>query len=176
MPTTQQKNDFLEKDFYDALRWLFVGAVTWHATGVQQERCPHQRVLSMYTAFVQARALYEFYGAGGRGDDVRARHLIPSWRFNSRLHARYMAAGSPTNKRVFHLVYQRARHAGGTGHDGPDHLKNQVLEIARDLRRLTEQFVSQLDARFHGKAAAALRKAVEEAESVARFHGIADPL
>ena len=87
-----------------------------------------------------------------------------------------MANQMPSNKRVFHLVYNRSAHAGGTGSDGPDHIKNQVLEFARDLRRLTEEFIASIQIAFRGEAVSALKRALNEAQSTAEQMGITNPL
>lgn len=55
MATSDEKREFLEKDVYDALRWAFVGAITWLATEGRPERA-----LGMNMNFVQARAAWLF--------------------------------------------------------------------------------------------------------------------
>jgi hypothetical protein len=132
----------------------------------------------MYVSLVQARALYEFfYDPEKQKDDARARHFASAWKpRESDLYGRYMAGGKPANKRVFHLVYNRGLRAGGSGRDGPDHLKNQVLEFAKDLRRLTEEFASNADAAFRGSVQYALQEALKEAELAADHYGIAIPI
>jgi hypothetical protein len=174
--TPAQANEFLEKDLLDALRWLFVGAVTWHATEGQPER-----VLAMYTSFVQARALYEFYFTKGcKPDDARACNFTSSpWTEPpSTLYAKYMANETPANKRAFHLVYRRSdpANAGGPDDDETDHLKNQVLNFARDLRRITEAFVACAKPEFHAMAQTALENALAEAQATADRYSIRNPL
>jgi len=175
MTTADERREFLDKDFYDALRWAFVGAVTWAATEGRPER-----VLGMYTNFVQIRALYEFFHTkGSKPDDARAIEFAPSWTEPaSPLYLKYMQNETPANKRVFHLVYGRsaAANAGGPGDDGPDHLKNQVIEFAKDLRRLAEAFIKCVDPQFRDIARAALDKALIEAKKTADCYGIANPL
>ncbi len=175
MATSDEKREFLEKDLYDALRWAFVGAITWLATEGQPER-----VLGMNTNFVQARALYEFfYTKGNKPDDARALDFAPSWTEpRSPLYLKYMNNQTPANKRVFHLVYGRsgAANAGGAGHNGPDHLKNQVIEFAKDLRRLTEEFIKCVEPQFRDIARTALDKALIEANKTADYYRIPNPL
>jgi hypothetical protein len=176
VPTEAEKTEFLEKDLYDALRWMFVSAVTWwHATDGQPERA-----LAMNTNIVQARALYEFYfAAGSETDDARADDFAPSWaEAKSPLYLKYMRRGTPANKRIFHLVYGRsiAANAGGPGHDGPDHLKNQVLEFAKDLRRITENFIACVEPKFHAIVRTTLDKALDEANKTANHCRISNPL
>ncbi len=177
-PDHSSKEKFLKEDLYDALRWLFEGAVAWKAARERPEGAErHQSVLGMYTSLVQARALYEFFYAHGQGDDARACHFAPAWNpSQTDLYRRYMAGGKPANKRLFHLVYNRSLHAGGSGEDGPDHLKNQVLEFAKDLRSLTERFADSVDTNFCDSVRHALRKALEEAKLAADHYGIANPL
>jgi len=176
--SNDKKKKFLDDDLYDALRWLFEGAVAWQAASTLPERYRHQRVLGMYTSLVQARALYEFfYSCSKKADDARAIDFAPSWNEStSTLYTTYMASGKPSNKRVFHLVYDRSARSGGTGHDGPDHLKNQVLEFAKDLCRVTHVFAGCVKPEFRDNVQAALQKALSEAESAAQFYGIANPL
>lgn len=177
--TPEDEKDFLEKDLYDALRWLFVGAVNWYATFNRPELCPHQRVLGMYTTFVQARALYDFfYKKTGHPDDAVAVHFFESeseWKPDeTRLYTDYMKGERPANKRVFHLVYRRSEHSGGLPgeHEGPDHLKHQVLAFANDLRKLTKLFISCVDERHKDSAKSALVKALDDAERAARDCGV----
>lgn len=175
--TASDKRDFLTNDFYGALRWLFEGAVAWKAAKTN-ERCRHQAVLGMSTAVVQARALYEFFfDAKSRRDDARAKHFASSWSPQvSSVFAGYMADGKPTNKRFFHLVFRRHMHSGGKGHDGPDHLKNQVLAFAGDVRGIAEQFVASLDQDLQPLGQSALRRALDEAAKAAHYYGIPNPL
>jgi hypothetical protein len=175
MTTLDEKKEFLEKDFYDALRWCFVGAVTWAATNGRPE-C----ALGMYTNFVQTRSLYEFFHTTGRkADDARVADFVSTWAEpSSPLYLKYMQYETPANKRVFHLVFGRsdAANAGGAGHDGQDHLKNQVLEFAKDLRRLTEEFIKCADPQFRGIIRTSLDDALTEAKKTAEHFGIPNPL
>jgi hypothetical protein len=131
----------------------------------------------MYTNFVQARALYEFFYSSGSRDDARAVDFAPAWkpRTNS-LHAKYMAAGKPANKRVFHLVYGRSAHAGGPGHEGDDHINKKVLEFAKDLRQLTEEFVKCVQPHFQAIVQSALDSALQEAKSTADGYSVTNPI
>lgn len=177
IPDNSTKEKFLREDLYDALRWLFVGALTWSASRNQPHRCGNQDALAMFTSLTQARALYEFfYGVGEKDDDARARHFASAWDPpKTDLYRRYMAGGKPANKRVFHLVYNRPAHAGGPGQDGSDHLKNQVLEFAKDLRSLTEQLANSAATEFRESIGRALEKALQEAKLTADVYGIANP-
>jgi hypothetical protein len=174
----EKKRDFLDKDLYDALRWLFVGAVAWEAARTLQDRCGRLSVLGMLTSFVQARALYEFFYSSGKRDDARARDFSPSWDQSAKsdLYLKYMASEKPANKRVFHLVYGRSKHPGGTGEDSSDHLKNQVVNFARDLRKLTEIFIESVEPNLRVSVQSALQKALKEAEENANHYGISNPL
>jgi len=177
--TLDERKKFLEDDLSDALKGLFVGAVVWAAADAS-ERCPFQKGLGMYTNLVQARSLYEFYGPrpAGDDDDARASHFAPNWDRTgvTPLGTKYMGWGKPANKRVFHLVYDRSVHAGGLGHDGPDHIKNQVIEFAKDLRGLTERFSQSVDSDFRTSVQLALEKALKGAAEAANGCGIANPL
>ncbi|SRR5260221_10914272 len=173
MRTLDEKNGFLKDDLYDSLRWLFVGAVAWYAP----ERCPNQIVLGMYTSLVQARALYEFYYGRRNGDNALAVDFAPSWRpVPTSLYSKYMAAGKPANKRVFHIVYNRSRHAGGRGHDGSDHINKQVLKFAKDLHQLTEEFIKSAQPNFRLIVKSALDRALDEANHAADGYGVANPI
>jgi hypothetical protein len=112
----------LEFDFFNSLRWLFVNAVVWHASA-------NDKLATMYTCFVEARALYEFYFSKhtSQPDDARAKHFAKSWSEpESVLYLKYMSSHAPAQKRLFHLVYGRSQpqNAGGSGQEGSDHLKN----------------------------------------------------
>ncbi len=178
VPDDSTKEKFLREDLYNALRWLFEGAIAWEAARRRPESAGrHQGLLGMYASLMEARALYEFFYGQGHGDDARACHFASAWNPGETDHyQRYMAGGKPANKRVFHLVYNRAVHAGGSGEDGPDHLKNQVLELARDLRRLTEEFANNADPTFRDGVSNALREALQEAKLAADSYSIANPL
>jgi hypothetical protein len=174
MPTLDEKTEFLQKDLLNSLRWLFVNAVVWHASA-------KERLTAMYTCFVEARALYEFYFSKHttQSDDARAKHFADSWTEpESALYVKYMASHRPAQKRLFHLVYGRSKpeNAGGPGQEGSDHLKNQVLDVAKDLRKITERFVVSVRSEFRDFAQAALDKALGEAGEKAREYGITNPL
>lgn len=176
MATLNEKQTFLEDDFYDALRWLFVGAVTWVASN---DSSGNKDALAMLASLTQARALYEFFYAGGKGDDARAADFctVGSWSpTTSSIYNEYMGQGRPANKRVSHLVYNRSLHAGGLAYDESTHLKNQVLNFAKDLRNITEQFISCAEPQFRSSARSALDKALAEAGKAASIRSIANPL
>jgi hypothetical protein len=179
MPTSDEKQAFLKDDLRDSLRWLFVGAIAWEASQRRPELCGNQNVLGMYTSLVQARSLYDFfYKRGRRHDDAEARHFAPSWTddgHNNTVYQRYVARESPANKRVFHLVYNRSEHAGGPGHDGPDHLNKQVIEFANNLRGVTAVFIESVEEVFRENAQSALWEAIKDAERAAEKYGIALP-
>lgn len=172
-----EKISFLEDDFYDSLRWLFVGALTWEAASTTAA-VRHQAVLGMYTAAVQARSLYEFfYGSVRHDDDARAVDLVGSAWVPSEtdLYATYMASHRPANKRMFHLVLGREQHSGGAD-DGSDHLKNQVMNFATDLLALARDFVNALDPNLRPAAQSALDRALLEASVTADACGIVNSI
>jgi hypothetical protein len=175
VPDKPTQNNFLKDDLYDALRWLFEGAITWEAAR-RNTACAlrHQSVLGMYASLVQARALYEFFYKEGKDDDARAKHFAPAWKpQKTQIYQKYMGRLRPANKRVFHLVYNRTIHAGGSGHDD---LKNQVLEFAKDLRRVTEEFAQNASSDFRDGIQFALNRALEEAKLAAKHYSIPNPL
>lgn len=177
---------FLEEDLSHALKELFVGAVVWEAADVNRgssKLCPFQRDLGMYASFVQARALYEFYSSKKKQkqDAARASDFVPEGKWTekesaNKLYSEYMDNEKPANKRVFHLVYDRSRHAGGPTNDETKHIKNQVLEFARDLLKITREFLGRVKPDFHGSVECALRKALTAAEEAAVGCEIANPL
>jgi hypothetical protein len=89
-----------------------------------------------------------------------------------------MSSQTPAQKRVFHLVYGRSKeaNAGGPGDDDPSHLKHQVLNLAKDLRRITENFVTIADPQFQSLVRAALDKALDEARTTATLYAIPNPI
>jgi hypothetical protein len=173
MPTRQK---FLEVDLYNSLRWLFEGAIAWKASFDRPERTRHQSALGMFTSLVQARALYEFFYANGGSDDARVCDFVARWSpAKTDLYVDYMAHQKPANKRVFHLVYNRDTHAGGT-EAGKDRLEDKVLLIAIDIRELCEQFLGNVLPDFHAGVQYALSKALSDAQIAAGEYGIAKPL
>jgi hypothetical protein len=183
MATQQEKEEFLKKDLFNALRWLFVNAVVWHASDIRPESENRPELLpAMYTSFVEARALYEFYfSKQGKGDNARVCHFTKakSWAEPpSSLYRKYMGPYTPAQKRIFHLVYGRSKevNAGGPGHDDRSHLKYQVLVLAKDLRRITESFVNSAAPEFQSLVRAALDEALAEAQKTATSYGIPNPI
>jgi hypothetical protein len=179
-PTLEDRKKFLEDDLSDALKGLFVGAVVWSAAD-KSELCPFQKGLGMFTSLVQARSLYEFYSSkrATAYDDARAHDFAPSWAGReSALYNEYMVKGKPANKRVFHLVYFRSERSGGptNEHDGPKHIKNRILEFAKDLRRLTEEFIKCVEPHFRDSVERGLEKALKGADEAANGCDIANPL
>ena len=186
--STQLKENFLKKDFRDALKWLFVGAVTWQAHPLERDK-DYLRGLGMFTSLVQARALYEFFYKSDAncdvsklqpGCDARAKHFVDSWQEpadDDGLYANYMAARKPAQRRVFHLVYGRETSEGGGMGGGSDELNSRVLDFARHLKRVTEDFAMELKGnperdRYRELVECALAKALVEACELAKTDGI----
>ena len=173
----ENKRLFLKEDLRDALKWLLVGAVVWEAAK-EKELCPNQDAIGMFTNFVQARALYEFYYIKGKNDDARAVDFCDSWEPpQSTLFHRYVAKGKPLNKRVFHLVYGRKQeqHAGASGDSGPDHVNQQVLEFAKELLQVTDKFVQCVKPEFKDLAQSARNDSYEDAQHAANAIGVRIP-
>lgn len=163
--TDEEKRRFLNDDLYNELRWLFFGAVTWAASG---NHLGEKDPLAMIASLTHARALYEFYysGDGKEEDNARATHFCSTYSWQPRkseLYKEYMGRHSPANKRIFHPVYHRPNHSGGVAADESSHIKNQVLNFARDLRQITGQFVQMADCQFTLSIRGALQKALREA-------------
>ena len=172
---------FLNDDLYDALRWLFVTAVTWESMRQKPELCTaNQDAISMLANLTQARALYEFFFGSQqtrKPDDARACDFAPQWNPNpSSLHTIYMGTGKSTNKRVSHLVYNRSAYSGGSAVNDSDHLKNQVLNFTKEIRDITEKLAQQADPSFSDPIRGALDKALAEAQQTANHYGITNPL
>jgi hypothetical protein len=178
MPGDNEKVAFLRADFYDTLRWMLVGAVTWKAAPTWKA-FPHLIVVGMYTALERSRTLYEFFYAGnGRNDDARAEQFASVWNSadQSALYKKYMGPRKPVNKRISHLVWKRSAHSGGTLADGSDQLNKQVLPCARDLLAITKKFIALITPGLIRDAAQfALDKALEEARSTAEKYRIDNP-
>jgi hypothetical protein len=202
MRTVDSQKDFLENDLSDALKGLFVAAVVWEAADMaekakEKELCPFLKGLAASASFVQARALYEFYNPkkidkpkGEKGETAHASHFR-EWtekEFTTDeldLFEKYIkgqeATGvfrtnSPVNKRVSHLAYDGSDFSGGSGLEGSDHLKNQPLKFATNLRDITEKFIEKVEDRFRDSAKAALEKAREGARQAVAGCNIANPL
>ena len=185
-PTEDDKREFLKEDLRETLKELVVGAVMWQAakTADKTERCPHQAAVGMFTAYVQARALYEFfYKKRGSNDDDDARasdftktgkEWAPS---KVGLLDDYLGEWKPANKRIFHLVYWRSKHSGGTGNDGGESdLNNQVLKVTCGILKVTGEFVKNIHEDFDDDVRSAWSFASEEARKRAKDYGILNPL
>lgn len=155
------------EDLKDVMKWLLVGAVVWEASKARHV-CPNQDALGMFTSFVQARALYQFYYNKEKNhpDDALAEDFCDSWRPpESTLYARYK---TPLDKRVFHPVYGRSdQNAGASGPSGPDHVNQQVLEFAIELLQITRGFVQCVKPEFRYPVQSALQSALDDAQNAA---------
>lgn len=175
--TSSDLEAFLRDDLRDALKWVFVGAVSWvaHPEATDQVGV---RGLGMFTTLVQARSLYEFFFERGPapslGGTARAMHFNASWtaRDVRGLYATYMGKGTPAQKRVFHLVYGRPHYSGGTAPDESDHLKNHVRALAQDLREITTAFAQVLDPNYRTLVESALQNALQTADAVGKAYGV----
>ena len=181
MDTLRIKEDFLRDDLYNGLKELFVGAVTWRAH--QEIDTCYLRDLGMFTCFVQARALYEFFYNEQRapecGSTASAHHFASSWKPSDErnLYSKYMAKETPAQKRVFHLVYGRSEFSGGRLEDECVDLKSRVLDFARDVKRLTAQFAeSCVDTMHRGPVESALNRARCAADELAKQYNIECPV
>ncbi len=185
--TDADRNQFLGEDFYNSLRYMFEGAIAWHAwkqATEKRERASsifrHQGVLGMYTTFMEARALYEFFHnhapRRSDSDDARADDFASTWRADkSGVYKDYMAHLKPANKRMFHLVYRRSEKSGETSTRGP--LKEQVLNVAKDLLEVTRKFVANIDdSACRELVRTALQKALDEGQKAAEHYCVANPL
>ena len=183
LPTQSEMQRFLAEDLRNDLRWLCDAAVVWDAAntlGTDLETLQrHADVHTMHASVTLARSLYEFFfdPSERHPDDARARHFCRTWdETPSALYVSYFALSKSANKRVLHLVYERAAHSGGTGHAGRDHLNKQVVAVARDLLRITERFIAKVEPEFKESARTALNGALYEAEDASKALGRPNPL
>jgi hypothetical protein len=182
----KEKEKFLECDLFDALKGLCVGAVTWQAHPEEKDH-HYLRALGMYINFMQARALYEFFGdkpskghknplqkgsTAWAGDFTRNNWQEPT----TPLYNRYMDNQKPALKRVFHLAYVRSEYSGGNERDEKQDLKNQVVNFAKDLIQLTEKFIKCIEPEFKDQAESALKRARDAAQELADDYKITNPL
>lgn len=185
--TDADRTQFLQDDFYNSLRYMFEGAIAWHAWKQALEKRDqswpifrHQGVLGMYATFIEARALYEFFHSHNSrrsdSDDARADDFATNWRAaESEVYQDYAAHSRPANKRMFHLVYRRNEKSGETSSKGP--LKEQVLNVAKDVLDVAGKFVENVDDSVYRELARiALRKALDEGQKAARHYCVANPL
>ena len=185
MESPTLKENFLKDDLYNCLKELFIGAVAWHAADTVQKETPYLLDLGMFTCFVQARALYEFFyvkrkSSPAPGSTASASHFASSeWSPLDRheLYRRYMGKDAPAQKRVFHLVYGRKQFSGGRVEDGSEDLKYRVLDFATDLKRLTKEFAERVeDDKYRELIEGALARALEDGHELAKKYGVPDPL
>ncbi len=178
--TDADRKQFLKEDLYNALRYLFEGAIAWYAWKQNKENCRHQGALAMYTAFMEARALYEFFynqnPLKSNSDDARATDFAARWKADeSEVYRDYFARSKPANKRMFHLVYLRSEKSGETNTKGP--LKDQVLNVAMDLLDMTRKFVENCDDPACCELARrALQNALDDGQKAADHYCVANPL
>jgi hypothetical protein len=179
MATNKELHNFLAEDLYDALRWLFEGAVAWEAARTKPGQSGrHQRAFGMFTSLVQARSLYEFFydkKKPKKPDDARVSDFASKSKWivpRSNLYTQYMESGKPAQKRVFHLVFNRSTHSGGAGNE----LNTKVVEFALELRRLVEDFQRNADPEFRDEIECTLAMAILEADKAAKSFGIARPV
>lgn len=182
------KKDFLRDDLRDSLKWLFVGAVVWHAHPLDKDK-DYLRAMGMFTALVQARGLYEFFNNSDRkqqirsGGTARAKDFSPSWKKADdpfELYSKYMANKKPAQRRVFHLVYGRANVAGGSMRGGLE-LNERVIDFAKDLKRITNEFAASLIGcpemdEYRRLIEDAMATALVESQELAGSYGIPYPL
>jgi hypothetical protein len=178
--TDADRETFLKEDLPDSLKWLVVGAAMWQATESQErkpELVPHQRPVGMFTTFIQARALYEFFYAQKRtDDDARAKDFTDSWKpKNSPTLERYLSKTKPVNKRIFHLVYRRSERAGGNKKNELTHLKNQVIAVTKELLCVAREFEGEVKSEFRADVKTALNDALNEAQERAKQYDIRNP-
>jgi hypothetical protein len=109
--------------------------------------------------------------------DALADHFASPWKASeSGVYTDYMAHLKPVNKRVFHLVYGRSIHSGGDGHEGSNHLNQQILIVAKDLFEITKQFVVRInDLTLRESGEVALVNAQKEATLAAEHYKIENP-
>ena len=117
----------------------------------------------MFTSFMQARALYEFFGKqpkANRNNPLQEDNTVWAGDFTktpwqeptSPIYDRYMKNQKPGQKRVFHLAYCRSKCSGGNTYDESEDLKRQVIAIAKDLIGLTEEFIKCVKQKYHDSA------------------------
>lgn len=195
LPSPDEMKQFLEEDLYNDLRWLFDAAVVRQAADERRRSKDkdtdkpdpdlktlgrHADVHTMHASVALARSLYEFFFSSKEihSDDARARHFSRDWdEPPSDCYKEYFAGGKPANKRLLHPIYGRANHSGGTGHEGPDHLNEQVIAAARDLHQITLRFINKMeDKEFKASAKKALEDALYEAQDASESLHIANPL
>ncbi len=89
---------------------------------------------------------------------------------------RYLGHGSPANKRLFHPVYGRPAHSGGTQADESDHLKNQVRLVAEKLVAATRAFVGLAEWNHTQSIEEALDRALADGRTAAAAYGVENPI
>lgn len=125
---TVDGNDFLRGHVFNELRWLLVAATTWVATNGSDGRgVEHLRVMSMDSALLHARNLYEFW----RGERNNVQKVFAAVGPRSEL---YLADGERLRK----ALHRKLLHLDSSREFEPldtedDHLHERVGEIAHDV-------------------------------------------
>lgn len=178
--TLDAQRAFLQSDLADALKWVFLGALTWVAAGPDgaNDRIPHQRVVGLNTVLLQGRALYEFFYQEPRsrtdplrfGDSAWAGDFVENWQPpGSDLYAEYMGNQTPVQKRAAHLVYGRTEYHGGDKDDETTHISSQVMAFAKDLHRVAVDFARRVRPEYAEAAMKALNSARAEGDRIAAY-------
>lgn len=153
-------DDYIGVHLAYELKYLLVAATTWQAVqhpGDREPWPPHLVVMSMDSAFVHARVLYEFVTREDHWKRTAAHmpRIAPLWvKYEDAMH-----------RRVLHPDPRRPQ-AAGTQHG--DDLKDRVVDFARDLLALWDDITTDPQMRPYRSTMSNTRAAaVADAKQVA---------
>lgn len=162
----------IAEDLYNELRYLLVAATSWRIAKSSNPRSlpKHFIVLSMDSAFLHARSLYEFFTGDPSRDEGGGREPA-SWKLFGAARQKsvlYEKWGETLHARLFHLRRNRPQPTsakrGTRGTKLPTDIKEEVVNFAHDLLALWQSFTQDpalLDYRttLDTKRAGAIREA-----------------
>lgn len=168
----------IKDDLYNELRWMLVAASEWNTcedarkNGTPLQSLPnHLQVLTMDSACVHIRSLYEFFidapGKNPRNDTAHAKRDFGISLAPTTLHDSYIES---LNKRIFHLDIFRPAPTGRGGVPVNTDLNEKITELSKDILDLWDEFTNQLPA-YVTELLDARKKSIAEASKAASSVG-----
>lgn len=174
MLALDERRRLVSEDLYNELRWMLVAASEWQVCRGRPARDlarfpSHIQVVTMDSALLHARALYEFFIDSGqsRADTAAAARDFGFQCSETVLYNEYIKS---LNKRLFHI--DRSRPAPSGRHDAAvkTDLNTRIVDIASDVLRLWDAF-TLASADLCNELSTARENAVADAAAAAKSMG-----